>query len=134
MEKILLFNEIEQIEKYIDKYSIDHIINGQIDKFESHAKFNLLSFDWYDIDAAHEIPSQIIIHFSEKNIFFICENERTIYRIVCDTSIGKYQGPRVESHSDPIHMKGKENTIYDREERFHKNEGKEKKENKYISC
>jgi len=67
-------------------------------------------------------------------ISFICENERTIYRIVCDTSIGKYQGPRVESHSDPIHMEGKENTIYDREERSHKNENKEKKENKYISC
>ena len=81
MEKIWLFNEIEQIEKYIDKYSIDHIINGQIDKFESHAKFNLLSFDWYDIDAAHEIPSQIIIHFSEKNIFFICENERSLEKV-----------------------------------------------------
>lgn len=81
MEKILLFNEIEQIEKYIDKYSMDHIINGQIGKFESHARFNLLSFDWHDINAPQELPSQIIIHFSEKNIFFICENERSFKKV-----------------------------------------------------
>ncbi len=81
MERILLFSEIEQIEKHIDKYSMEHIINGQIGKFESHARFNLLSFDWHDIDAPLELPSQIIIHFSDRNIFFICENERSFEKV-----------------------------------------------------
>ncbi len=81
MEKILLVSEIDHIKNYIDKYSMDHIINGQIDKFESHARFNLLSFDWHDIDAPQEFPSQIIIHFSEKNIFFICEDERSLKKV-----------------------------------------------------
>ena len=67
-------------------------------------------------------------------ISFICENERTIYRIVCDTSIGKYQGPRVESHSDPIHMKGKENTIYmtERKDPIRTKAKKRKKTNIYL--
>jgi magnesium transporter len=81
MEKILLINEISQIENYIDKYSMTQIINGQVGKFESHAKFNLLSFDWHDIKAPYELPSQIIIHFSEQSIFFICENERSLNKV-----------------------------------------------------
>ena len=78
MEKILLISEIKQIVNYIDKYSIEHIINGQIDKFESHAKFNILSFDWHDINAPEELPSQIIIHFNDENIFILCEDERSL--------------------------------------------------------
>ena len=66
MKKIILFSEIENIKNYIDKYSMEHIINGQIDKFESHARFNLLSFDWHDINNPQELPSQIIIHFTKK--------------------------------------------------------------------
>lgn len=81
MEKILLLNNIEQIGSYLDNYSMEHIINGQIDKFESHAKFNLISFDWHDINAPQELPSQIIIHFSEKNIFFICESKRALEKV-----------------------------------------------------
>ncbi len=81
MEKILLVSEIDNIKNNIDKYSMEHIINGQIGKFESHARFNLLSFDWHDIDAPQELPSQIIIHFSEKNIFFICEDQRSLKKV-----------------------------------------------------
>ncbi len=81
MEKILLLNEISQIENYIDKYSITQILNGQVGKFESHAKFNLLSFDWHDIKNPYELPSQIIIHFSEQSIFFICENEQSLNKV-----------------------------------------------------
>lgn len=81
MEKILFISEIEHIKNYIDKYSMDHIINGQIDKFESHARFNLISFDWHDINYPQELPSQIIIHFSDKNIFFICEDERSLNKV-----------------------------------------------------
>ena len=81
MKKIILFSEIENIKNYIDKYSMEHIINGQIDKFESHARFNLLSFDWHDINNPQELPSQIIIHFSDKNIFFLCEDERSLNKV-----------------------------------------------------
>ena len=81
MEKILLISEIEQIKNYIDKYSYDHIRNAQIAKFESHAKFNLISFDWHDINAPQELPSQIIIHFSDKNLFFLCEDERSLKKV-----------------------------------------------------
>lgn len=81
MEKILLLSEISQIENLIDKYSMYQITNGQIGKFESHARFNLLSFDWHDINAPQELPSQIIIHFSEQSIFFICENERSLKKV-----------------------------------------------------
>ncbi len=78
MEKILLINDIDHIKNYIDKYSMDHILSGQINKFESHSKFNLISFDWYDINDTKAGPSQIIIHFSQKNLFFICEDERSL--------------------------------------------------------
>lgn len=78
MEKILLVSEIEEIKNDINKYSIEHIINGQIDKFESHANFNILSFDWHDINAPEEVPSQIIIHFDDENIFIICEDQRSL--------------------------------------------------------
>lgn len=81
MEKILLLSEISQIENYIDKYSMAQILNGQVGKFESHARFNILSFDWHDINAPQELPSQIIIHFNEQNIFFICENERILNKV-----------------------------------------------------
>ncbi len=81
MEKILFISEIEHIKNYIDKYSLEHIVNEQVDKFESHARFNLISFDWYDINSPQELPSQIIIHFNEKNLFFLCEDERSYNKV-----------------------------------------------------
>ncbi len=81
MEKILLYKDIDQIKDYIDRYSLEHIKNGQIGKFECHANFNLLSFDWHDIEAPDDPPSLIIIHFSEQNIFFICEDERSLNKV-----------------------------------------------------
>lgn len=77
MEKILLIDEIECIKNYIDSYSLNHIINGEIDKFEGHGEFTLLSFDWYDINDLDAFPSQINIHFNNKNLFIICENKRS---------------------------------------------------------
>lgn len=81
MFKILRIDEIEKIEKYVDSYYIKCILNGHIDKFESHKKMNLISFDWHDLNNPTSDSSQIIIYFSTDNLFFLCEDEQTMAMI-----------------------------------------------------
>lgn len=78
MIKVLLLSDAEQLSDNIDSRIFSHITHGQVNKFESHNQINLISFDWYDIKDLDAPPSQIIVFFSKDNLFFFCEDERSL--------------------------------------------------------
>lgn len=81
MQKIIYTNQIQEYSALIDQYVIDYIAEGQTETYESFDDFNLIAFDWYDIDNNNVPPTQILIYFDKDDLFFMCENE-TSYRIV----------------------------------------------------
>lgn len=81
MQKILLTEEIDQLSQYIDDLIIKNIKNKQIDKFECHSNGYLLSFNWYDILNIAEEPTQVIIYFTDDDLFFLCEDEQCFAKV-----------------------------------------------------
>lgn len=81
MIKVLLHSQAEQISSHINARIMSHIQRGQVNKFECYDRLNLMSFDWYDIQAISTQPSQIIIVFTTEHLFFLCEDEKCLQHV-----------------------------------------------------
>ena len=78
MLKIIFNKDIEQLAGLMADYIYEHLKNGDVDKFEYHKDLNIICIDWCDTLKPDEEPSQIIICFNSKDLFFICENEQVL--------------------------------------------------------
>ncbi len=81
MHKIISLSQVKELEQYIDEAILGRIEAQQVERFESLENASLLSFDWYDIFNQKAEPSQIIIYFSQENLFFICEEEKLLKKV-----------------------------------------------------
>lgn len=70
MIKLLLNNQLDQLSEYMGTRLVSNIRYGQVNKFECYPQLNLISFDWYDITDENAEPAQIVIYFTQENIFF----------------------------------------------------------------
>lgn len=75
MIKILLCDEAKSVSGLIDQITIERIVSAQINKFESYEEVNLISFDWFNINATESEPSRITIVHSKTDLLFFCEND-----------------------------------------------------------
>jgi len=81
MQQIILLEDLEKLSPYINENMMRHIKLGQIAKFECHEQINFISFDWVDILDVNSERTQIIIYFSEDNLFFICQDEQCLKKV-----------------------------------------------------
>jgi len=81
MIKIVAFEQAKELAQYIDSSVMERIASGQVERFENLEHFSLLSFDWYDISIRMSQPSQLIIYFSEANLFFFCEDSLLLQKV-----------------------------------------------------
>ncbi len=82
MVKFLLDTQLDTISPLMDTELLNHIENGQVNKFECFREASLISFDWYDIHNVNSRPLRIIICYTQKNIFFICEGEECLAHVI----------------------------------------------------
>ncbi len=75
MQKIILRKEIEKYIQEMEEPVVSYINEGQIETFEAFETFDLVAFDWYDIDDTETDPSQMLIYIDTDDLFVICENE-----------------------------------------------------------
>lgn len=75
MQKIIYFDEIGDYSQYIDQSVIDYISDNQTRTYESFDSFDLIAFDWFDIDDLEKEPTKILIYIDNDDLFYICENE-----------------------------------------------------------
>lgn len=75
MKKVIYLKEIQKYSSYLDQGVIDYLNEDQTETFESFKEFNIVAFDWYDIDKINKDPSKIMIYIDRDDLFFICENE-----------------------------------------------------------
>jgi len=81
MQKIIYMNQIQDYSNYIDQSVIDYINEDQIETFESFDKYDIIAFDYYDINDVSIIPAKIMVYIDSDDLFYICENN-TAYEIV----------------------------------------------------
>lgn len=75
MQKVIYLKEIQKYSSYLDQGVIDYLNEDQTETFESFKEFNIVAFDWYDIDKINKDPSKIMIYIDRDDLFFICEND-----------------------------------------------------------
>lgn len=75
MKKVIYLKEIQKYSSYLDQGVIDYLNEDQTETFESFKEFNIVAFDWYDIDKINKDPSKIMIYIDRDDLFFICENQ-----------------------------------------------------------
>lgn len=81
MQKVLMAGQIQEYSQYLEPKMIDYISQGQTEAFEGFENFDLMAFDWYDADAdAAKLP-KILIYTDREDLFFFCEEERTLARV-----------------------------------------------------
>lgn len=75
MQKIIYFDEISEYSQYIDQSVIDYIVDDQTRTYESFDTFDLIAFDWFDINDLEKEPAKVLIYIDNDDLFYICENE-----------------------------------------------------------
>ncbi|MDO5558917.1 MAG: CorA family divalent cation transporter [Oscillospiraceae bacterium] len=78
MQKVIYINEIQNYSEYIDQSVIDYIRDGQIETYESFGKYDLIAFDWFDLENTNVDPAQILIYLDRDDLFYCCENDDSL--------------------------------------------------------
>ncbi|MEI7884849.1 MAG: CorA family divalent cation transporter [Clostridia bacterium] len=78
MLRIISLSQVQELHENIDEVTLARITSGQVERLECLDGFDLIAFDWYDIFAQSSEPAQVLIYFSEQDLFFICENAKCL--------------------------------------------------------
>ena len=81
MQKVLKKEQVEEYLALLDTKIIEYIKEDQTETFEDHMDYDLLAFDWYDIEQVQMRSSQIMIYMDKENLFFLCEEERALEKV-----------------------------------------------------
>lgn len=81
MTNIILQTSSAELADFVDSVTLERLRAGQVERFESHESFMLISFDWYNIDDAFAMPAQLMIYFSKEHLFFVCENDTLFAKV-----------------------------------------------------
>lgn len=74
MQKILLYEQISEIQPMLSKHAAAVLENRPLESLIGANGFNLLVFNWYDIHHRVRKSPQIAVYFDRENLFFLCEN------------------------------------------------------------
>jgi len=78
MQKVIRRQEIGQYQEVMDPGVIRYIQEGQVETYEGFDRYDLIAFDWYDLENPESSPSQILIYFSARDLLVICEDEHAL--------------------------------------------------------
>ena len=81
MVQVYSFRQIGEASPYMNALVISHIVEGQIESFESFPDFDIIAFDWYDINHSGAKAPQIIIYLDADNLLFFCEDNRARQKV-----------------------------------------------------
>lgn len=77
MQKVLMLDDISDIESELEKDTIRYIDERLIETYEECDNYSLISFDMCDDDTDAGTP-QILIYIDHEDLFFLCENNYSL--------------------------------------------------------
>lgn len=82
MQKVLPISRIAEAAPYMDAKVLSYINEGQIETFESFPDFDIMAFDWYDVEnPSRDACSQILIYLDQEDLYLFCEDEAAMKRV-----------------------------------------------------
>lgn len=75
MRMVLPISRLREMEPYMDAKVLNYIHEGQIEAFEGFEDFDLIAFDWYDVDGSRKEASQMLLYLDREDLFAFCEDE-----------------------------------------------------------
>lgn len=81
MQEVLLTGQIGEYAQYLEPKMIEYISQGQTEAFEGFENFDLMAFDWYDVSSDETELSKILIYIDREDLFFFCEDQRSLLRV-----------------------------------------------------
>lgn len=75
MQKIIYKTEIQDYSNEIDQSIIDYINSESIETFESFENYDLIAFNWYDVNNNYRKSFKVIIYIDSDDLFFIVDND-----------------------------------------------------------
>lgn len=81
MQRVLSFRRMTEAAGYMHPEVFNYINEGQIECFESFENFNIMAFDWYDVQSERTESSEILLYHDKEDLFFFCEDEAAEQRV-----------------------------------------------------
>lgn len=81
MRKILLNSERAQVAEQMDPRVAAYIQEEQIRTFEGFENFDLLAFDWYDVEGDRIDTARVLIYLDREDLFLFCGDRRAYDRL-----------------------------------------------------
>jgi magnesium transporter len=74
MQKVILTADISSVAEALDPKVISYIAEGQTETFEAFDGYDLLSFDWYNVQEEGADPLQVLVYLDHEDLILMCEN------------------------------------------------------------
>lgn len=74
MQQVLDLSDFLRSTELIDPAVRAYMAEGQTETYESFDDFNLIAFDWYDLQQPAVPPAQMLIYQSAEHLLILCEN------------------------------------------------------------
>lgn len=81
MIRLIEKSRIEDYQEYLAENVIAYIKENQTTSFEGFLEYNLLSFEWYDVEQKGVWMAPIMIYHDKEHLFFLCEHESTMRKV-----------------------------------------------------
>ena len=73
MIKVLKLTQIDELRSNVDKSIIQHIRTGRVERFACFSDFDMISFNWYDINKPDSETEHILIYFSKNDLCILSD-------------------------------------------------------------
>ena len=80
MQKILLIDDIGQIEAELEKDTVKYISERLTETYEEFDNYSIISFDMYEKKDGDGTP-QVLVYTDREDLFFLCENKTCLERV-----------------------------------------------------
>lgn len=88
MIKVLKLTQIDELRSNVDKSIIQHIRTGRVERFACFSTFDMISFNWYDINKEDSEVKPVLIYFSSKDLCILsdCKEVQKVAKSVSENS------------------------------------------------
>ena len=80
MQRILLLDQIQEVEPFLDADVIRYIARGDLHTFESFGEFDIVAFEWSDSACNRAQCAQVLAYLDKEDFFVFCKDASSMQR------------------------------------------------------
>ena len=80
MQRILMLDQIQEVEPFLDADVIRYIARGDLHTFESFGEFDIVAFEWSDSACKRAQCAQVLAYLDKEDFFVFCKDASSMQR------------------------------------------------------